>query len=75
MPGPCSSGLCISQDERGRRPLGAFGCRLAFVALGLVLGAVVGALFATQAGLPFNPILLQAVPAYLVLLAGALLLL
>jgi len=48
---------------------------LVFVALGLALGAVVGALFATQAGLPFNPILLQAVPAYLVLLAGALLLL
>lgn len=68
-------GLFISQVKRGRRPLGALGWSLAFVALGLVLGAVVGALFATQAGLPFNPILLQAVPAYLVLLAGALLLL
>jgi hypothetical protein len=68
-------GLFISQVKRGRRPLGALGWSLALVALGLVLGAVVGALFATQAGLPFNPILLQAVPAYLVLLAGALLLL
>jgi hypothetical protein len=68
-------GLFISQVKRGRRPLGALGWSLALVALGLVLGAVIGALFATQAGLPFNSILLEALPAYLVVLAGILLLL
>ena len=67
-------GLFISQVKRGRRPLGALGWSLALVALGLVLGAVIGAVFATQAGLPLNPILLEALPAYLVVLAGILLL-
>ena len=67
-------GLFISQVKRGRRPLGALGWCLALVALGLVLGAVIGAVFATQAGLPLNPILLEALPAYLVVLAGILLL-
>jgi hypothetical protein len=68
-------GLFISQVKRGRRPLGALGWSLALVALGLVLGAVIGALLATQTGLPVNPILFEAVPAYLVLVAGILLLL
>jgi hypothetical protein len=69
-------GLFISQVKRGRRPLGALGWSLALVALGLVLGAVIGALLAaTQAGLPFNSILFEALPAYLVVLAGILLLL
>ena len=68
-------GLFISQVKRGRKPLGALGWSLALVALGLVLGAVIAALFATQSGLPLNPILLEALPAYLVLLAGTLLLL
>jgi hypothetical protein len=36
---------------------------------------VIGALLATQTGLPVNPILFEAVPAYLVLVAGILLLL
>ncbi|QNJ25798.1 hypothetical protein SynSYN20_01471 [Synechococcus sp. SYN20] len=67
-------GLFISQVKRGRRPLGALGWSLALVALGLVLGAVIGAVFATQAGLPLNPILLEALPAYLIVLAGILLL-
>ena len=68
-------GLFISQVKRGRKPLGALGWSLALVAVGLVLGAVIAALFATQSGLPLNPILLEALPAYLVLLAGTLLLL
>ena len=68
-------GLFISQVKRGRRPLGALGWSLALVALGLVLGALIGALLATQTGLPVNPILFEAVPAYLVLVAGILLLL
>ncbi|MEJ6827210.1 MAG: molecular chaperone DnaJ, partial [Synechococcus sp. ArSW.bin.68] len=68
-------GLFISQVKRGRSPLGALGWSLALVALGLVLGTVIGALFATQAGLPFDSILLEAIPAYLVVLAGILLLL
>ena len=68
-------GLFISQVKRGRKPLGALGWSLALVALGLVLGAVIAALFATQSGLPLNPILLEALPAYLVLIAGTLLLL
>ena len=68
-------GLFISQVKRGRKPLGALGWSLALVALGLVLGAVIAALFATQSGLPLNPILLEALPAYLVVLAGILLLL
>ena len=68
-------GLFISQVKRGRRPLGALGWSLALVALGLVLGAVIGAVFATQGGLPLNPVLLEALPAYLVVLAGILLLL
>ncbi len=68
-------GLFISQVKRGRRPLGALGWSLALVALGLVLGAVIAALLATQSGLPLNPILFEALPAYLVLLAGTLLLL
>ena len=68
-------GLFISQVKRGRKPLGALGWSLALVALGLVLGAVIAALFATQSGLPLNPILLEALPAYLVILAGILLLL
>ena len=68
-------GLFISQVKRGRKPLGALGWSLALVALGLVLGAVIAALFATQSGLPLNPILLEALPAYLVILGGILLLL
>ena len=68
-------GLFISQVKRGRKPLGALGWSLALVALGLVLGAVIAALSATQSGLPLNPILLEALPAYLVLIAGTLLLL
>ena len=68
-------GLFISQVKRGRRPLGALCWSLAFVALGLVLGAVIGALVSTQAGLSVNPILFEALPAYLVLVAGILLLL
>ena len=68
-------GLFISQVKRGRRPLGALGWSLALVAMGLVLGAVISALLATQAGLPVNPILFEALPAYLVLVAGILLLL
>ena len=68
-------GLFISQVKRGRRPLGALGWSLALVALGLFLGAVISALLATQAGLPVNPILFEALPAYLVLVAGILLLL
>ena len=68
-------GLFISQVKRGRKPLGALGWSLALVALGLVLGAVIAALFATQSGLPLNPILLEALPTYLVLIAGTLLLL
>ena len=67
-------GLIISQVKRVRRHLCALGWSLALVALGLVLGAVIGAVFATQAGLPLNPILLEALPAYLVVLAGILLL-
>ena len=67
-------GLFISQVKRGRRPLGALGWSLALVALGLVLGAVIGALVSTQAGLSVNP-LFEALPAYLVLVAGILLLL
>ena len=68
-------GLFISLVKRGRRPLGALGWSLALVALGLVLGAVISGLLATQAGFPVNPILLEALPAYLVLVAGILLLL
>lgn len=70
-------GLFISQVKRGRRPLGALGWSLACVAFGLVLGAIIGAVFASQAGagLPLNPILFEALPAYLVLIAGILLLL
>ncbi len=68
-------GLFISQVKRGRRPLGALGWSLALVALGLVLGAVIGALVSTQAGLSVNPILFEALPAYLVVVAGILLLL
>ena len=68
-------GLLISQVKRGRRPLGALGWSLALVALGLVLGAAISALVSSQAVMPMNPILLEALPAYLVLIAGVLLLL
>ncbi len=68
-------GLFISQVKRGRRPLGALGWSLALVALGLVLGAAIAALISSQAVMPINPILLEALPAYLVLIAGVLLLL
>ena len=68
-------GLFISQVKRGRRPLGALGWSLALVALGLVLGAAIAALVSSQVVMPINPILLEALPAYLVLIAGVLLLL
>ena len=67
-------GLIISQVKRGRRPLGAFGWSLALVALGLVLGSILSALFASQTLSPLGSILLEALPAYIVVIAGILML-
>ena len=67
-------GLIISQVKRGRRPLGAFGWSLALVALGLVLGSILSALFASQTLSPLGSILLEALPAYIVVIAGNLML-
>ena len=68
-------GLVISQVKRGRRPLGSLGWSLALVALGLLVGATFSALLSPQIALPLSSVQLQALPAYLVLLAGSLLLL
>ena len=68
-------GLVISQVKRGRRPLGSLGWSLALVALGLLVGATFSALLSPQVALPLSSVQLQALPAYLVLLAGSLLLL
>ena len=68
-------GLVISQVKRGCRPLGSLGWSLALVALGLLVGATFSALLSPQVALPLSSVQLQALPAYLVLLAGSLLLL
>ena len=67
-------GLFLSQIKRGRRPLASFGWSVLLLAVGLA----VGALFVAVAGSAVVPLFgadqLQALPALLLLLAGALLL-
>ena len=66
-------GVFISQVKRGRRPLGSLGWTLLLLIVGLTLGAVLSA-FTLQTGLPLGVEQWQALPALLLLLAGALLL-
>ncbi len=66
-------GLILSQVKRGRKPLGSLGWSLALVALGLFLGAALTSLLGPASGLPLSPFQLQALPAYVLLLAGSLL--
>ena len=63
----------ISQVRRGRRPLGSLGWTLLLLIVGLVVGALLGAATA-QTGLPMGVEQWQALPALVILLAGALLL-
>ena len=67
-------GLFLSQVKRGRRPLASLGWSVLLLAVGLAVGALIVAL----AGSAVAPLLgadqLQAVPALVLLLAGALLL-
>ena len=63
----------ISQVKRGRRPLGSLGWTLLLLIVGLALGALLGAA-TVQTGLPLGVEQWQALPAVLMLLAGALLL-
>jgi len=67
-------GLFLSQIKRGRRPLASLGWSVLLLAVGLA----VGALFVAVAGSAVVPLFgadqLQALPALLLLLAGALLL-
>ena len=63
----------ISQVRRGRRPLGSLGWTLLLLIVGLAVGALLGAATA-QTGLPMGVEQWQALPALVILLAGALLL-
>ena len=63
----------ISQVRRGRRPLGSLGWTLLLLIVGLGVGALLGAATA-QTGLPMGVEQWQALPALVILLAGALLL-
>jgi Protein of unknown function (DUF3353). len=68
-------GVFLSQIRRGRRPLAALGWSVLLLSVGLVLGASLLALVpgATTIGW-FSPEQIQALPAALLLWAGALLL-
>ena len=65
--------VLISQVRRGRRPLGSLGWTLLLLIVGLAVGALLGAATA-QTGLPMGVEQWQALPALVILLAGALLL-
>jgi len=68
-------GLFVSQVRRGRRPLASLGWSLLLLAVGLAAGAfVLTAMGAGSATFPVAPDQLQAIPALLLMLAGALLL-
>ena len=68
-------GLFVSQVRRGRRPLASLGWSFLLLALGLAVGALLlGAMGAGTATFPVAPDQLQAIPALLLMLAGALLL-
>ncbi len=68
-------GLFISQVRRGRRPLASLGWSLLLLAVGLAVGALLlSAMGAGTATLPVAPDQVQALPAFLLMLAGALLL-
>ena len=67
-------GAFVSQVKRGRRPLGALGWSLLLLAVGLAMGAVLRGLLGPASGALLTADQLQALPAALVLLAGALLL-
>jgi len=68
-------GLFVSQVRRGRRPLASLGWSFLLLAVGLAVGAVLlGAMGAGSATFPVAPDQVQAIPAFLLMLAGALLL-
>ncbi len=68
-------GLFVSQVRRGRRPLASLGWSLLLLAVGLAVGALVlGAMGAGASTFPVAPDQVQAIPALLLMLAGALLL-
>ena len=68
-------GLFLSQVRRGRRPLASLGWSFLLLAVGLALGALVlNVLAAASVSIPVAPDQLQAIPAFLLMLAGALLL-
>ena len=68
-------GLFLSQVRRGRRPLPSLGWTLLLLAVGLGLGVLILSLVgAASVGLPLAVDQLQALPAVLLMLAGALLL-
>lgn len=68
-------GVFFSQVRRGRRPLPSLGWSVLLLALGLIFGGLVinvfGALSSPQ--IPFSQDQLQAIPAFILLWAGALL--
>ena len=66
-------GVFISQVKRGRGTLSSLGWTLVLLILGLVLGAVLSGL-AAQSAVPVVVEQWQALPALILLLAGALLL-
>ena len=68
-------GLFLSQVRRGRRSLPSLGWTLLLLAVGLGLGVLILSLVgAASVGLPLAVDQLQALPAVLLMLAGALLL-
>ena len=68
-------GVFLSQIRRGRRPLAALGWSVLLLSVGLVLGASLLALVPGAATIGWlSPEQIQALPAALLLLAGALLL-
>jgi len=68
-------GLFVSQVRRGRRPLASLGWSFLLLAVGLAVGALlISAMGAGSFTFPVAPDQLQAIPALLLMLAGALLL-
>ncbi|MGC6483766.1 MAG: CPP1-like family protein [Synechococcus sp.] len=67
-------GVFLSQVKRGRRPLASLGWSVMLLAVGLALGALLVAVAGSAVVPVFSADQLQALPAGLLLLAGALLL-
>lgn len=67
-------GLFVSQIRRARRPLASLGWSLLLLAVGLAVGALLSALLGPSVGALLAKDQIQAIPALLLMLAGALLL-